>query len=497
MNVNHPDYDLLAEELTKVRDCVEGAPAVKRAEYIYLPHPSQVDKTSTMQRNRYKEYIGGAEYSGAPDYLRRSLLGKMRVTKTEVELPEKLSYLEQNADGDGMPLTAAIEYAVNNILQTKWHLLVADYKGAAPEGVELSIAEKEALNARATIKQYCREAVVNWYFSVVNGVNQLSWVKLLEKSDTFNKVTGERKAVENYLILALDENGDYYQQKLVYEDKKLVSATEPDYQKVNGMALAWLPVSIVADEELPVAMLPRQLGYLAGVCDVELYNYRVSAEYKETQRMLKPTMMNKGGKKGDKEIFAELNGGRGYILLGQVNNLPEGWEPSILSSSADMADFHWYFEETKKKINALNGRADGNSAMTATEANIIAADQNALLETIADNCEHSFKRMIAYCGMFEGLYSVQDIEQKLDDITIAMPRNFAQPMLTVEQRQQTVNEFMAGLISKAEAQRQLAQGGATVEDLELINLELEEEPPKMQTTNAEAVQPQTNEEAVP
>lgn len=484
MTVTHPLYDAMLPELEKVRACVMGSFAVKAGRYTYLPHPSQIDQTSPEQIIRYNEYLAGAEFDGSPDDLRRSLLGKMRISSVTAELPERLSYLLNNTDGDGLNLGASIEYAGNNVLQMKWHLLVVDFAGAPAAGQTISRAEAAALGARANIKQYTRENVVNWSFARVNGVMQLRWVKLLEMQDDFNPVTGQRQDVERYLTLGLDESGNYYQQISVKKSGAEEAREEPVPVTVGGAPLKWLPVVIVADEELPNNEFPLQLGYLNKSCDAALHAYRVSAVYKESQRNLSPTTYSSGWKAGDADLFKEINNGRTYMATGAgaVNNLPEGVTVDIQSVSASMEDFHWYFERQEKSVAEMSGRGESASAMTATEAQIIAADQNALLETIAENLEQGFKRAISYCAMFEGLWSPADVENRLDDIELSLPRDFASPKLTPQERQQVVNEYAAGLISQDEALRQLYAGGATVADIEQIKMELEEQPPRVTTT---------------
>ena len=42
----HPDYATIQPALKSVRDCVLGGFFVKLEGYKYLPHPSQIDKTS-------------------------------------------------------------------------------------------------------------------------------------------------------------------------------------------------------------------------------------------------------------------------------------------------------------------------------------------------------------------------------------------------------------------------------------------------------------------
>lgn len=481
----HPDYTLMQGEVEKVRDCIEGAFAVKRKTFTYLPHPSQIDQTSKEQQVRYLEYLYGAEFDGAPDDLRRSLLGKMRISSTTIELPERVQYLEQNADGDGLSLAASIEFAANNILSMKWHILVVDYTGAPKPGERVSVVAASSLNARANIKQYTREDVVNWSFARVNGVMQLRWIKLLEMQDDFNPQTGSHQEVQRYLVLGLDDDGNYYQQVIYQRTDGEETREDATYVSVNGAPLKWLPVVIVADEELPNNAFPRALGYLNQVCDASLHNYRVSAKYKEVQRTFGVTLNMQGARAGDDKLFAELNNGRTYLVTGGTNILPEGWNPDMMSADSNMEDFHWYFQRHDSYIASIGGRnAEKAGAMTATEANILAGDQNALLETLAENLEQGFKRAVSYCAMFEGLWSPDDVESRLDDIGIALPRDFATPKLTPQERQQIVNEYNAALISHDEALRQLYEGGATSSDIDTIKSELESQPPRVSVTAA-------------
>jgi hypothetical protein len=317
--ITHPDYDLVKNDLQAIRDCVDGSEQVKRKNYTYLPHPSQIDPTSTAQQVRYNCYLYGAEFDGFPDDTRREMLGKMKVNDSTLELPDKLDYLIDDSNGDGSSLSQAIEFAINNVIQTKWHILIADVKGA-PESTEgMSRADAAALNVRTTIKQYTRENVVNWNFARVNGVMQLSYIKLLELSDDFSAESGTHNKVENYLILALDAEGNYYQQTITANKGDGVeSKSELNYPRVGGKLLGWLPIVVMADETLPENRLPIQLGYLNSICLASLHRYRVSADYKESQRNLAPTIMNSGWKQGDIDIFKEANNQRLILQLALV-----------------------------------------------------------------------------------------------------------------------------------------------------------------------------------
>ena len=477
----HDGYQQSVDLIRTVRDGIEGTPAIKKAGYRYLPHPSQIDKDSKEQQIRYREFLSGAEYDGFPDETRREFLGKMRISNTSAIFNDKIDYLIENADGDGMSLNAAIEYAINNVMQTKWHILIAETKNAPKTGVKMSKAERAAINTRATIKQYTRENVVNWNFSVVNDVMQLSYIELLQISSEFDQSTGQSTQVQTYLVMALDEEGNYYQQTKVYGGKDAQMVTgEKDYITVNGEPLKFLPLVILADEELPPYRLPMQLGYLARIVDASIHRYQVSAQYKETMKSIAPTIMTSGWKDGDIDIYKQANNGRSYIATGAgaVNNMPEGVTSEVLSCAADMIGYQWYFEYSEKKIRSMGGDANTQGvAMTATESEITASKQNALLNTIADNADEGFTRIVVYCGILEGIYSQDDMQSALEDVVIELPRDFATPKLTDAEVQEYRQDYINNLITKEQYIAIMIKGGRRTGEIEEILAELEEAPP--------------------
>ena len=476
----HPDYEEAKYEIEKIRDCVDGAPKIKRETYTYLPHPSQVDSESEEQKSRYSEFISGAEFDDQPKDTLQTLLGKMRLHESTVTIPARIGYLVDNADGDGQSLTSTMESAVSNVIQTKWHVLVADYSGLSGLNLQdISKSDRESLNVRSKIKQYRRENVVNWHFARIDGVMQLRWIMLLEVGTEFNETTYTHTAVQSYLILALDEKGEYYQKKIVYSQSGKTES-EPSYVTIDQKPIKFLPLEIISDQELEPGRLPIAVGSIHKICEAALHKYRVSAVYKEVQRNLAPTTITKGWQSGDLALFTEINGGRSYISTGpgSVNNLPSDVEYNIVSAAMNMDDFQWYFTYADKKILAMGGVAKqevGN--MTATEADINSNEQNSKLVTIADNTEKSFERVLLYCLMFEGGITQEQINAAGDDVSIALPRDFASPKLTVDEVRVILEMIQMGVRTREQAIKALAQGGWDYQDAITTMLELEEQGP--------------------
>lgn len=478
----HPEYDFVADALEDIRICMQGSLAVKKSTYRLLPHPSQIETSTPEQIARYLEYIANAEYKNDGAETKRQMIGKMRLDDTQYELPDSLQYLEQNVDGDSLTLSDCIKNAIGESLEMKVCFLVSDFQGLSDVDLtELSLAEQNELNPRAYIKTYTRDSLTNWSFKTINGVRQLSYMQFRELGTEFDPESGQHTDVESYLILALDDDGNYYQQKKVYGAKGK-SEGERNYVSVRGAPLKYIPVSIVSDEPLKSGMLPLGMGFLYPVIQVSLQRYRMSAKYKETQSANIPTRWSKGWQQGDLDIFKEVNQ-RDYQVTGGYgsNNYPNGVEVGVSSASADMGDFHWDFERYDKEVAALGGNNENGKAsnMTATESSRISNNENALLESLAMSAEQAIRRAIAYCGVFMGTIPADNISDSLENITVDLPRDFAKPKLTVEEVRALTELRMQGAISLEEMHKQLKNGGWIISEVDEMLLEMENEGPRL------------------
>lgn len=478
----HPEYDFVCKELEKIRICMQGSLSVKKAGYTLLPHPSQIDPDSNEQQLRYRDYLANAEYKNDAASSKRQLLGKMRLDDLKIELPDSIAYLEENSDGDNLSLRDAIKLACGEVQEMKTHFLVSDFQGLSDVDLtQISLAEQNQLNPQAYIKHYTRDSLTNWSFRTINGRTQLSYLQFREVGTEFDNNTGQHNEIESYLILALDEDGNYYQQKKVYGAKGQ-SEGELNYVTVKGEPLKYIPVSIVSDEALMPSRLPMGMGFLHPIIDVSLQRYRMSAKYKETQAANIPTKWTSGWQQNDIDTFKEINK-RDYMTTGGygVNNLPGEVQVGVTSASADMDDFHWDFERYDKEVAKLGGTNESGNAsnMTATESEMIANNQNALLESLAMSAEQAFKQQVVYCGVFMGAYDANDIGSNIEDIIIDLPRDFAKSKLSVDEVGKLIELRMQRAISENEFHKQLKNGGWIISEVEDMIAEMENEAPRM------------------
>ena len=437
----------IIDEIIKIRDCVSGSMLIKAKRGLYLPHPSMIDTTSKEQIARYDAYLAGAEFDDIPAQTLRTLIGQVGAADAEIEMPAELAYLAEDADGDGMSLSGLMELSAANALQVKWHVLVAEYISPAAGS---TLAEAERSRPRAVIRHYAREAVSEWEYRRVDGRMQLCKLKLHEQNDD-----GDLRVV----TIGLNEAGEYYQQ---------VDDEEPSVVYVGGSPLKWMPVEFISDEEFPAGKLPEGMGYLSGVCDLTLARYRAFADYKEAMRCLPPTTHVKGVSAHDWEMFKEING-RSYVATGAgaVNVWPSAeTSVDVIGTGQTLEAYERYFEANEKRIRAVGGvfPSDREIQKTATEAEIASANQLARLLPVLASLESGIRRIMVYCGMFEGLWGQEKIEENLKNVTITLPRSFANRRLTPQEVKEHRENMLAGAISRDEFVRILSAGGWTVSD---------------------------------
>lgn len=469
----NPDYIMMQPALRKVRDAVKGSFFVKRKGTIYLPHPSEIDQTSTESIARYYQYISAAEFDEVPGQTMRSMIGRMQLRNATLDLPDDINYLVQNVDNDGTSLIGQAEQVVADILQVKWHLLVAEFVNAPQQGERLTAEEAASRGMRAAIKSYTRESVVDWDFQRINSVMQLRYLKLHERLSKLDISSGSRREYDEYLILALDENGEYYYWRETLSSEGTPIRTEPVYPTVNnGQRLKWLPVEIISDIEPTPGKMPLELGYLAPIVDKVLARYVDSAAYAEARQSLPPTMISSGWTQMAWELFPQMNNSRDYLIVGKgVNNLPEGVTMEVIAPSVQLEHYVTYRQENAADIRALGGEFSGDetAGKSDTQSMNERTDKVSRMATIIDNLESGYRRLALYCGMFEGLYSQDEIENNLDAIGIKFSREFAKDPANIEAGRFIATELrMTGLYTDEHIIKLLVSRGWAEETAETM-----------------------------
>lgn len=456
----HPELALVEQEIKLVRDSIIGEPALKAPEnqLLYLPTPDETGDEAG--KRRYAHYINRAEYENTPKKTLSNMIGMFSRKAPVVDgLPANLEIMATDIDGDGQSLEQFIQFAAREVLQVKFMACLVDFSGST-EG--MSQAQAASSGARPVVKVYSRESVIDWCFGEFDGVNQLTYLKLCEVVDEIDYRTGARESKERMLMFRLVEGGVVKSESIqdgVWSDDSAIIA--------SGQQLQFIPVVFIFDEEVAQNCIPMDFGYLYPICKKAIYRYQVKADWKEAlHKFANPTPISKGWDTGDIDTFEKVNG-RTNFAWGRHNGLPRSVVMDLMSYKTDDSAFVTYFELNSKEAEVLGADlGDGIQAQTATEARINLGSKLAVLNSIASNIEQALIEIFAIGGMFVGV----DYEATKSTATVKLNKEFVEQKITVQERQQVVNEYTQGLVSEQIALKALVDGGIYPEEaLDILN----------------------------
>lgn len=472
VKTENPIYSKTIDAVKLVRDSVDGSAVLKsdKNKYTYLPHPCPHEKNTVEGREQYKRYIAKAEYDNVPQFTLDALVGAMFRKDPDIELPAQLSYLLEDSDGDGTALTESMSVAASECLQMFYFGMLAEYTridGIEPE--ELTRSEAAEMGLKATIKHYPRESIINWSFRIIGGKKMLSFVVLKEKD--MKRIEGryDQEEVTSYLVLGLDDDGDYFQEE--YTEKKDGEGewSTPIYPKANGETLKYIPFEFIMSTKMQAGQIPSKLGYIHPVAEKAIARYQVSADMKESMWFSSaPIFTSSGWTDQAFDMFKKMTGQDSINSSpGSHIPLPDGGTFDINSWDMANSSFISYMEKNAAEIRALGGVFDTTGEreeQTATSAAIKAAEKTGTLSGIAGNIEKSLRKLIGYCGQFMGM----SFEEAFNATEISIDRAFTVTKLSAQEIQAITAAWMQGLMTTADAQKNLRQGGLEVEEVEAL-----------------------------
>lgn len=476
----HPQYTATAKAVRRMRDSVAGEDVIKSKGVTYLPHPCHDPdaQRSAEQVVRYDAFKIYAEYENTPGNTLETLVGAMFRVPPTIDLARMDDTLINDSDGNGMGLEESLELTAAECLQMRYEGLLVEYSDLAGlDPSEISEEVRRDLGLRATIKHYPRESIVDWSYRVINGAKQLNMVILRDcerqvvnpaevGASAFN-----RETIEAYLVLGLDADGKYFQRRYVVDSASNSTGkwSEMLYPEANDAKLSHIPFEIVFSTERKVGDIPAQLGYLDPISLKAVHRYQVSALLKEALRLTaQPTSWSKGWTEQSLALYQKATG-RDYVSLGSGEHIPlfGDAEAGYLEWNADSNGLFKYMEENKKDAVALGAVFSdlGEQAETATAAAINSAEKKGVLSTLAKNIEQSYRKVLGWVAAFDGTDA--------EGASVKLSREFVAIRLSAQDRAAIVAEYNAGVITRAEAIRQLEKGGALTVEAEALLDELE------------------------
>ena len=398
----HPEYIAAQQEWKLIRALNAGQKNVKKLKTDILP-PPDLGKDGAYDKQRYQLYLTRAVYTNVVGATKAGLVGAATRKEANVELPDQLDYLIDNANGSGEPLNQAIKISIGQNIEVGREILFVDYPDL---GIENPTQEDvNLLEPRAYINTYKAEDLTNWRLTRINNQMVLTLAVLREEIDIDVEEFGHEPEYQ-YRVLRLDESGYSYQlYKQVTRDSSggifEPQSDEPIYPtQSTGERFDRIPIVVIGSEsndshvdKIPLIDIGYQnIGHYINSADLE-ENASIHGQLTmgittnlddQTWNKMNPDGVQVGARRG---IFLGENGS----LIGLQA------EPNQLSDKL--------MERKEEQMVYLGAKIiDSRTTVeTATQARMNKAGENSVLSDIVQNVEDAYRKAIDWCGLFMGV----------------------------------------------------------------------------------------------
>ena len=279
VSTRHPEMDARRlSDFRTMRDTMVGAQQVKAAGTLYLPKPSGFASHGDGGDSAYEAYKKRADFEELVAPTVAEMVGIVHAKETQIELPDAMAPIWENADGDGLTLEAFHRRITRNLLWLGRYGILTD----APAGGGMPF-----------MAGYCAETIINWD----------SDFYVLDESE-MRRDGFQWSHVERYRVLRLD--GPAY----VAEVHEGGSVTDVTPRRMGGGTLDVVPFVVGNARDLvPHLDTPP----LIGVGNAAIAIYQLSADYRHQLFM------------SGQETLVAINGpAPQYVGAGVVHEMNEG-----------------------------------------------------------------------------------------------------------------------------------------------------------------------------
>lgn len=255
------EYDKALPGWTRTRAAIEGEEAVKALPNV-LPYINPQDESpENIQRNR--DYLTRAVYFNAAGRTLDGLVGLAFAKDPSVNLGP-FTYLEDDANGEGVSIYHAAQHAMAGVLATGRHGILADY-----------------VNGRPAIIGYDAESIINWRVADIDGMRKLVLLVLHEVVSEAGKDGYSIEDVNQYREYRLE--GGRVTLRIWREGKDetvgLYDAPELSLPSSVTPYLTEIPFAFVGSESNSSKIQPAPLR---GLAEMNFAHFRDSADYQDS-----------------------------------------------------------------------------------------------------------------------------------------------------------------------------------------------------------------------
>lgn len=466
-----------------ITDCLVGETAVRAAGVRYLPFLDPED-TSAENKKRYDAYILRAVFYNVTRRTLYGLVGQIFQKPPQVEVPDALDIIIDDATGSGLSLTQLVKRLTNFTVALGRSGVLVDFPNVA------DVVTKDQVQSgkvRPTLMAFPPGDIVNWRTVCRNGITSLSLVVLQETYITSDDGF-EAKEGMYYRVLRLIDPADRvpvnsageftevnYSNGYGFTDD-LENAASMIYQvefwSINigggghirsevyypmdsgGVNLTFIPFKFIGSENNDTDCDNPPLADLASL---NISHWRNSADYEESVHLVgQPTPVFTG--LTEQWVNDVL---KGTIALGSRTAiyLPPGAAAQILQAAPN-AIVKEAMDTKERQMVALGAKLVEQRQVqrTATEATMDKTSETSALSTCADNVGTAVTEALQWAALFLGGVDADAISYKLST-DFDLSKMGAQDVLAV------VSAWNAHALAKSEMRDNLRRGGiATLDD---------------------------------
>lgn len=428
-DVDHSRQELIdiLPRYEMIEDCLDGEWAIKEKKTTYLPKPNPTD-TSNANLARYDDYIQRAIFYNVTARTADALVGQIFLRPPEIELPELLSPIEHNANGEGLDIVQLTKEACNYVLPYGRGGMLADYPTT---GGMVSRGDIMEGRVRPTIRFYKPQDIINWETRVIGNETVLTMVVLkevFEKRDENSFVVSE---YEQYRALELLDDGCVRVSIFVYDIDHKDYNREQVYNICDsaGNEFGKIPFTFIGSENND-STIDRPPLYSMSVLNIG--HYRNSADYEESLYFIgQPTLFISGVTEDwVKDVW------KGTLRLGARGVIPgpPDSDAKLIQASPNSLAKEGMDQKEQQMVAVGAKLIESKSSVERKEKEIQieAAGDISILTNIAQNVEKAVVSSLEFAAMFVGA--------DIGEIKFNVNKNFDLTSLSAEELRQ-INEI--------------------------------------------------------
>lgn len=441
VDTTHAEYDAAAPKWAKCRAAAAGEEAVHSAATAFLP------RLSDQSQDEYDAYKGRSLYYNATGRTVDGLSGLIFRRPPTLEIPEKVAYLQQDADTADTPLLAFSEKVVEELIQVGRIGILADYPRL--EGVR-TLAEQQAANGRPYLKTYAAESILNWR---VERVNNRSTLTLVVLSEVHEEPAGwETLKTPQCRVLKL-EAGVYVVE--IWRKLKDVTDGKEKWQMVDAFAplmgakaMNFIPFLICGPMGIDPCVAKSPILDLA---NVNLSHYRTTADY---EHGLHFTGLPTPVVTGHTFDLGDAKGPTFKLGSSTIQAFPNAEAKAFFMefTGDGLQQLARRLEEKENMMAALGARMLANEkrqAEAAETAAIHRSGENSVLASLALAASAAITRAATWCAQWEGV---------AEAVTVELNTDYLPAGLSAQELSELVKAWQSGAVSHATLYDNLQRG---------------------------------------